>query len=73
MAQDASSGNSLPAIKCGLLSKFTQDSTEDCSGYMSQSLLNLPWLLLALCCSHDNSHNKTNHKDLENEPFENGT
>lgn len=60
------SGNSLLAIKWVMVSKFTLDGTEDCSGYMSQSLLNLSWLLLAFClCSHFNSDNKTDHKDLE--------
>ena len=49
-----------------MVSKFTLDGTEDCSGYMSQSLLNLSWLLRAFCsCSHFNSDNKTDHKDLE--------
>lgn len=60
------SGNSLLAIKWVMVSKFTLDGTEDCSGYMSQSLLNLSWLLLAFCsCSHFNSDNKIDHKDLE--------
>lgn len=64
------SGNSLLAIKWVMVSKSTLDGTEDCSGCMSQSLLNLSWLLLAFCsCNHFNSDNKTNHKDTE-EPFE---